>query len=193
MNLGASDDLLTEVLDRARSFGFLGPGTVDHHITHALGFLPHLTSGATVADLGSGGGLPGLVVAVRRPDLRLTLVELRQGRADFLLRAVRRLDVADRCAVLCSSVVDVAHEASFRGLFGAVTSRSFGPLQWTLECAAGLLMPGGVAIASVGPRVAEVELDELGLIEVGCTDGFRAFRRVGDPRADVPRHSRRPR
>ena len=79
---------LVEVLEEARRLGFLGPGPVDAHIDHAGAFLTALegTTG-TVVDLGSGGGVPGLVVAVARPDLRLVLVEARAKRCRFLEEA----------------------------------------------------------------------------------------------------------
>ena len=69
---------LSAVLERSRELGFLGPGDVAAHVEHAAGFVEVLESvatGAKVLDLGSGGGLPGLVVAVHRPDLSLTLLD----------------------------------------------------------------------------------------------------------------------
>ncbi len=76
-----------------------------------------------LVDLGSGGGLPGLVVAVRCPWLQVTLVERRTRRADLLLRAVRSLGLGERVTVVADDVKVVA-EAEPHG-FEVVTARSF--------------------------------------------------------------------
>ena len=69
-----------EALERSRALGFLGPGPLDLQVDHALGFgdtteahLPPGTAAGPILDLGSGGGLPGLVLAERWPDAALTL------------------------------------------------------------------------------------------------------------------------
>ena len=76
---------------------------IDEVIDHAGAFVDALagTTG-TVVDLGSGGGVPGLVIARARPDLRLVLVDRRATRADHLRRLVRRLGAADRVEVVAA-------------------------------------------------------------------------------------------
>ncbi len=69
---------LLAVLERARRLGVLGPGPVLDHVVHAQGFidvLADLPEGSVVVDLGSGGGIPGLVIAEARPDLRVLLLD----------------------------------------------------------------------------------------------------------------------
>jgi hypothetical protein len=194
MSSGTAADPLGAVLEQARALGFLGPGAIADHVEHSLGFLPHLPVGVVaVADIGSGGGVPGLVLAMVRPDLRLTLIDVRQGRADFLVRAVGRLGAADRCQVVCGAVEALAHDGTFRETFDVVTARAFGPLSWTLECASGLVGLGGRVVVSVGPRVAPADTPKLGLTEVEAASGFRAFERVEALARSVPRRSRRPR
>ena len=61
------NDQLQTVLERARSLGFLGPGSVASQYEHAQRFLAGIPPEATVLDLGSGGGLPGLVIATELP------------------------------------------------------------------------------------------------------------------------------
>ena len=84
----------------------------------------------TVVDIGSGGGIPGLVVANDRPDLAVTLVDRRQKCADFLERSVAALGFRDRVTVRCcdTSALILAGER-----FDAVTARGFGPPSRTLQ------------------------------------------------------------
>jgi 16S rRNA (guanine527-N7)-methyltransferase len=82
---------LLGVLQEAADLGFLGPGAVWDHVGHAAGFLAALRPAARVLDLGSGGGVPGLVLAAARPDAALVLLDASQTRTDFLKRAVGRL------------------------------------------------------------------------------------------------------
>ena len=72
-------------------------------IEHARSFVAAL-SGVTgsVIDLGAGGGVPGLVVAVDRPDLQLTLLDRRTKRTDFLAQMIRRLDLTAHTHVLAA-------------------------------------------------------------------------------------------
>lgn len=94
-----------------------------------------------VVDLGSGGGLPGLVVAFDRPDLEIVLVDRRQKRTDLLGRAVSRLGMERRVTVHCGDanrVPDLFPEG-----FDGVTARGFGPPATTLELAEAVLASGG--------------------------------------------------
>ena len=88
-----------------------------------------IPAGASVADLGSGAGLPGLVLAIGRPDLRITLVEPLQRRTTFLTEVVDELG-PDRVQVVRGR----AEELHGRRRFDVVTARALAPL----EPAAGL-------------------------------------------------------
>ncbi len=93
-----SPTLLHDVLADAREAGFLGPGPIGPQIRHAEGFalVAHRLAASgpprpRLVDLGSGGGLPGLVVALQWPEATLDLLEASGRRAAFLERAVSRL------------------------------------------------------------------------------------------------------
>lgn len=165
---------LEEVLEEARELGFLGPGPVAGHIEHAAGFVravgePHPGS---VVDLGSGGGLPGLVVAQAWPNARVALLDSNERRAAFLSRAVLALELHHRVVVAHSRAEDAGRDPLWRGRADLVVARSFGPPAVTAECAAPLLGVGGRLVVSEPPdgtpdRWPEEPLAELGLRPVG--------------------------
>lgn len=147
-----SDSLLVQ-LERSRALGFLGPGPVEAHIAHAAAFLTALDGvEGTVVDLGSGGGVPGLVVAVARPDLHLVLVDARGKRCRFLEEAVAALALA---AEVVEGRAEVIGRSDRRGAANAVLARSFGPPATTAECAAPLLRVGGRLIVSEPPEAPD--------------------------------------
>lgn len=141
---------LVEQLTQARSLGFLGPGPVEDHVAHAMGFVRALGQvSGTVVDLGSGGGVPGLVVALARSDLDLVLVDAMARRCAFLESAVVALGLGHTTVIL-GRAEDVGRSAR-RGTAAAVLARGFGPPAVTAECAAPLLRVGGLLVVSEPP------------------------------------------
>lgn len=162
-----SDGPLLEQLARSRTLGFLGPGAVDDHVRHAQGFLRALEGlSGLVVDLGSGGGVPGLVVARARPDLRLVLLDAMAKRCRFLETSVGVLGLQDRVTVVEGRAEDVGR-GPLRASADVVLARSFGSPAVTAECAAPLLRVGGRLIVSEPPDPAErwpaAPLADLGL------------------------------
>lgn len=145
---------LTEVLERARTLGVLGPGPVLDHIEHADRFvraLDGVPAGARILDLGSGGGVPGLVIAARRPDLTVVLLDSMQRRVALLTEAIDRLGWQDRVTAVLSRAETFGRDPAQRATFAAVTARSFGPPATVAECASPLLAVGGCLIVSEPP------------------------------------------
>lgn len=165
---GVMDTAVMDALVQSQRLGFLGDRPIDEVVTHARAFVSAL-DGVTgrVVDLGSGGGVPGLVIAHDRPDLELLLVDRRAKRTDFLDRVVRRLGWADRVSVVCADV-EVLMAAGDPGIDAAV-ARGFGPPMWTLEVGTTLVRPGGITVISEPPdgdrwspeRVAELGVSRL--------------------------------
>lgn len=142
---------LTRQLNVAQTLGFLGPGAVEDHVVHAGCFLGELLAVfGRVIDLGSGGGVPGLVVATNRPDLEVILVDAAAKRCAFLERAVTALGLERTSVVLGRA--EVVGRGVLRGSADAVIVRSFGPPAVTAECAAPLLRVGGRLIVSEPPH-----------------------------------------
>ena len=138
-----SPELLAGVLARSQQLGFLGPGEVRAHVRHAEAFVAAATvEPEAFIDLGSGGGVPGLVLAQRWAGARGWLLDGQLRRVRFLEEAVGELGLSDRIEVRHGRAEDLAHEPSLRGESTVVTARSFGPPGVTAECAAGFLRPG---------------------------------------------------
>ena len=164
------DHDLLETLRLAQRFGFFGDRPIDEAAEHSRDFsraIDDIGPGARVIDLGSGGGLPGLVIAGDRTDLSFVLLDRRQKRTDFLERAVARLGWG-HVGVRCADVVDVLDEVNTGTLepFDVVTARGFGPPEFTLRSAVGLLAGNGRIVISeppTGDRWSTDLLSELGL------------------------------
>lgn len=132
----------------------LGPGPVEGHLEHASGFVEALrgvVGGGLVIDLGSGGGVPGLIVAEARPDLRLVLLDAMEKRTALLADAVVAMGMSDRVTVRTGRAEVLGREDDLRGMAAAVTARSFGAPAVTAECAAPLLALDGLLVVSEPP------------------------------------------
>ena len=109
----------------------LGAAPIAEVIEHSAAFLGALSDvSGTVVDLGSGGGVPGLVIAWMRPDLRLVLVDRRATRTDHLQRLVLRLHVQERVSVLNADVTALPRLLDHP--VDAIVARGFGPPETVL-------------------------------------------------------------
>jgi len=146
----ADDSALVAALAVIQARGAIGERSLGDAVAHADRFVDLVPMGPrTLVDLGSGGGLPALVIAWRRPDVMVTMVERRATRADLLRRAVISLGLGDRCTVLG---VDVSVVCGLRWHnFDVVTARSFADIATTSRWADGLLTETGVALVSEPP------------------------------------------
>jgi 16S rRNA (guanine527-N7)-methyltransferase len=167
---------LVEVLAEAQSQGAIGPGSLNTHIAHALDFARGAwpESGLAV-DLGSGGGLPGLPLAVSYPGLQWVLIDAWARRADGLRRAVQRLGLEDRVDVRHQRAEDAGRSA-LRATASVVVARGFGPPAFLAECAAPLLTERARLVVSV-PEASEEGSDDrwpaTGLAVVGLAEAAR--------------------
>ena len=145
------------------------PGqAVEIHIADSLtGLLvPGLRRAGSIADLGAGAGLPGLVLAAALPDSQVTLVESVGNKTAFIEKAAADMGLTN------VSVEPVrAEEAEGLGSYDAVTARALGSLPLVLEYAAPLLREGGTAVAWKGERDAsEVEAGERAAAQLGLSE-----------------------
>ncbi|MEO6654280.1 MAG: RsmG family class I SAM-dependent methyltransferase [Ilumatobacteraceae bacterium] len=148
------DDVI-ETLRTAQRFGFFGSRPIDDAIAHSHQYvtaLGVLGTGTRLIDIGSGGGLPGLVVADAYPMVDVTLLDRREKRTDFLHQAVGRLGWT-HVTVVCADVDDVIAEVGSGACqpFDVVTARGFGPPDVTLRSARNLLTSDGRIVISEPP------------------------------------------
>jgi 16S rRNA (guanine527-N7)-methyltransferase len=134
--------------------GLIGPRETprlwDRHVLNSLALVSAIPARASVADLGSGAGLPGLVLAIGRPDLRVSLVEPLLRRATFLQEAVDALGLSG-VTVLRSR----AEELHGGQRFDIVTARALAPLDRLLGWAMPLVAAHGCLLAMKGASAAD--------------------------------------
>ena len=135
--------------------GLIGPREGDRiwdrHIANCLPVTTPIPKGVKVADIGSGAGLPGIVLALARPDLEVTLIEPLQRRVDFLSEVITELD-------LPISVIRGKAESVKRN-FEIVTARAVAPLPKLLEISWHLVKAQGALLAMKGEG-AQSEIDQ---------------------------------
>jgi 16S rRNA (guanine527-N7)-methyltransferase len=142
-----SELLETQGIER----GLIGPSEANRiwsrHIENCLPIAPLFKEGSKVADIGSGAGLPGIVLALARPDLVITLIEPLKRRVEFLQEVVAELDLP--ITILNSKAEKV------RNQYQHTTARAVAPLERLIASTLHLLKPGGSMIALKGERASE--------------------------------------
>ena len=132
---------------------------VDEQIRHALGFAAIVEDRlgrqpTSVIDLGTGGGVPGLVLLSCWTEARVVLLDSNERRTEFLSETIDSWSAAPRGEVLRGRAEELGHQGDLRECFEVVTSRSFGIPALTAECGAAFLAPGGWMVVSEPPDVA---------------------------------------
>ncbi len=128
--------------------------------------LRDIPSGERVADIGSGGGFPGLVLAVARPGADYTLIESNQKRACFLEEAIDALHLPN-ATVLRERAERVGRDPAHRERYDLVLTRAVAPLPVSLEYALPLARVGGRCLAMRGPQAPrDIERSDRALSEL---------------------------
>jgi len=154
---GAQFPLLNRYVDILTStgvtWGLLGPREADRmwdrHILNSAALSGLIAAESAVADVGSGAGLPGIPLAILRPDLRITLIEPLLRRSNFLTQTVEELQLTDRVKVVRSRAED--HQQTY----DVVVARALAPLTRLIGWCNPLRAPGGVILALKGSSVAD--------------------------------------
>lgn len=147
------------------------------HLLDSLSVLPHVAQARTLLDVGSGAGLPGIPLAIARPDLAVTLLDSSHKKAAFLRQAKAELALAN-VAVACERVEKWHPDTPF----DAVASRAFADIAEFVEQAKHLVAPGGALLAMKGVH----PFDELARIP--ATHRVETVVELRVPTLDAQRH-----
>jgi 16S rRNA (guanine527-N7)-methyltransferase len=172
-------DPICSAIARSRELGFLGERPLADQIAHATGFLDALAAVSVdllhrklrILDLGSGGGLPGLVLAALLTNSSVVLLDASERRTAFLQEVVDEQRWAGRVEVLRGRAEEFGRAETLRGAFSVVTARSFGPPAVVAECGSPFLEVDGLLVVSEPPAADGAErwpagpLEELFLVE----------------------------
>ena len=149
-------DWLARALEESRARGFLGPVPMEQQIAHARGFAAAWGDVSDVAptsmlDLGSGGGLPGLVL-LHDWEVPTVFVDAMEKRTAFLREVLAWEGAPTQGSVWTGRAEQLARERALDEKFDLVTARSFGPPAVTAECAVRFLKVGGTLVVSEPPN-----------------------------------------
>lgn len=150
--------------------GLIGPREAprlwERHLLNCAVLAEVIPGGASVCDVGSGAGLPGLVLAIARPDLSVTLVEPLLRRATYLTEVSEQLNLSNVEVMRAR-----ANELHGSRTFDTVTSRAVAPLDRLLGWSMPLVAPEGRLLAMKGSSIAEEIASAAGVLsKLGCTD-----------------------
>jgi 16S rRNA (guanine527-N7)-methyltransferase len=190
--------IFLDELDRwNRVFRLTGHSTeaarVRHLLLDSLLFLAALPEAASpLLDIGSGPGVPGLVLKLARPEWEVWLVEANRRRANFLRQAMRRLELG-AVTVEEARAEDLASRAELAGRFAAVTARAVAAPEAVAALARPFLRPGGRLVVPVAPgrrsRVGELRRVALPRLRIERTFLIIAAADSGGTVTDVPRET----
>lgn len=139
---------------------------INNHLLDCLSLVPYTDqtpyNKPKLVDIGSGAGLPGLILALWLPELRVTLVDSIAKKCRFLSKAVEELGLGDRVTIFCGRAEDLAHDDSHRERYALATARAVSNISIVLELTLPFLNKGGLLL---GQRSAQQAVDEEPLVE----------------------------
>ncbi|WP_067780340.1 16S rRNA (guanine(527)-N(7))-methyltransferase RsmG [Actinomyces vulturis] len=152
LSFAAADHFASMLAEEGQLRGLIGPRELPRlwtrHIANSAAVVPFLPSRGSVADVGSGAGFPGIVIALMRPDLDVTLIETMERRVQWLRDVVAELDL-DNVAIRRARAEDV------KDRYDVVTARAVANLSKLLRLTSHLVRPGGSLLALKGQRADE--------------------------------------
>ncbi|MEM9466482.1 MAG: RsmG family class I SAM-dependent methyltransferase [Actinomycetota bacterium] len=190
----------------ARAAGVLGRATVHTLWEHTAGFASAVCShfgresadlSGRLIDVGTGAGVPGLLLAQQLPGCHITLVDANERRLDHVRRARRALGLEDRTTVMHARAEDLATDLRYRTGFDGAVSRLLAEPSDSAELLAPLVRDGGVIVVSTAQRWQSI-WDQLPVPELplgaathhGAEDRFVQIPRLGPVSDDLPRREK---
>lgn len=119
-------------------------------------FLKHINfrDGLKVMDLGTGGGLPGIVIKIHHPEIHITLIDSIQKKINAVKDIIEKLGL-ENVEVICSRAEDLAKKPEYRKKFDYIVARSVATLDDIVKWSKGLLKPGAKLITIKGAEISE--------------------------------------
>lgn len=152
-SLSTIESYVSVLATRGVEWGLLGPREVprlwERHVLNSAAISGLVPEGASLVDVGSGAGLPGIPLAILRPDLEVVLLEPLLRRADFLVQCVEELGLDDRVRVIRGRAEE--HKQAY----DVVTCRAVAKLGQLLTWTARLFLPDGQLLAMKGSSAGE--------------------------------------
>lgn len=171
------------VVLRRSPHNLLSPRALDEleerHFPESLAFAKSLPPGPRVLDIGSGGGLPGIIVALARPDLSVELLDATRKKSDFLQEVAKELDLD---IIVHHGRAEELSNGGLAGRFDVVTARAVAPLDRLVLWAAPFVRSGGTIHAIKGERWAEELTAAAGAVR---TAGLEVSDVPSEPRSGV--------
>jgi 16S rRNA G527 N7-methylase RsmG len=155
---------LDEAWTPARAAGVIGTASVETLVEHTVWFAQAVCSSFSAAfddfhgcvvDVGTGAGLPGVILAALLPHAKFRLVDASERRLDHARRASRALGVADRVEIVHGRGDELAHDVSWRGTHDVAVARLLGDPAETIEQLAPLVRPGGVIVTAAAESATD--------------------------------------
>ena len=151
-------ELFADLLNREATVrGLIGPREVprlwERHLLNCAVITDLMPPDSTVCDIGSGAGLPGIALAIRRPDLQVTLLEPLLRRTTFLELAVSTMELTN-VSVRRGRAEELHGQPGLGQGFDVVTSRAVAPMDRLARWSLPLVRPGGLFLAMKGSSVA---------------------------------------
>jgi len=190
----------------ARSAGVLGSATVQDLWEHTAGYISAVCSSFLVSqedfdgrivDVGTGAGVPGLLMAQALPCAEVTLLDAAERRLDHVRRGRRALELEERTTVLHGRVDELAHQRLLREQFDVAVARLLAEPAETLELLLPLVRNGGLLVVSARadqlPQWRDAAAGRLPIASVTVSQGhgcFVALRRDGALHPDWPRRAK---
>ncbi|MFA5867004.1 MAG: 16S rRNA (guanine(527)-N(7))-methyltransferase RsmG [Actinomycetota bacterium] len=160
---------------------------LSHHLLDSLSCLIAIPENCLrTIDVGSGAGLPGLPLAIARPDMSVTLLDSSVKRSAFVREVIARLGLRN-AEVVCARAEDAGRDQSLREGYDCVVARAVAPLPTLVEYALPFLRSGGTFVAQRGPKAAE-ESDSAGFAITELNGLLKAVTKVDVPLVSAERY-----
>lgn len=167
-------------------------GVICRHFADSLTIAKHIPKGANILDVGSGGGMPTLPLAIARPDVKITSLDSTAKKMAYVLATAQKLGLSG-VSILCGRAEELGNDPKYREKFNVVCARAVAELRVLAEWCVPFCEKGGLFISMKGKN-GETELKDAQnavktlLLSLEKDDEFNLFDLSAKDEADAKRH-----